>query len=105
MTPNDSADIDVNDCEDANRYNNIFGGQTQEKFLVMLALYYDFNRDTRIEGEEFCSISKDVLASKRSVLAINEKCGGTKRALCYGCGDGDKTPGPYSITATDVMPL
>lgn len=100
-----AADSKIDDCDNAKRYDKIFDKKTIKKFMVMMAIHYDFHRVARIEGEDFCSISTDLLASKRSVLAVNENCGGRRRSLCSGCGDGDKTPEPYLITAEDVNSL
>lgn len=92
----------IKDCNEAKRFDKIFDTKTVEKFMVMMAIYYDSSRSTRIEGDSFCSITKDLLANKRSVLSINEECGGTKRSICDDCGDGSKTSGSYLITASDV---
>lgn len=97
-----SNNIDTKDCNEAKRFDRIFDTKTVDKFVVMMAIYYDSSRSTRIDGDSFCSITKDLLANKRSVLSINEKCGGTKRSICDDCGDGSKTSGSYSITAADV---
>lgn len=93
---------EVNDCNNALRFNKIFDEDTVQKLLVALAIYNDFDRETRIEGDNFRSIVKGLLISRRSVLAINEKCGGTITATCNGCADGEATSGSYTMGETDV---
>lgn len=101
MKPNieSTADVDVEDCDNARHYERIFDNKTVDKFIVLMACIAD---KTRRAGIDFCSVTKDLLASKRSVLAINKKCDGTRRSLCNRCGDGDKTSGSYLITSKDI---
>lgn len=94
--------VEVNDCDNALRYSKIFDEETVNKFLVTLALYEDYTRQNRIKDEKFCMIAKQVLSKKRSILAINHKCGGTTRAVCNGCGDGETTTGSYSVSESDA---
>lgn len=69
---------------------------------MVMAIYYDYSRQARVAGDLFCSMVKDLLTSGRSVLAINDKCGGTTTAQCNGCGNGNGTPGSQLIRQSDV---
>lgn len=94
---------EVNDCDNEKRYNKILDPKTQEKFLVLMAIYDDYHRQARVEDQSTCAIIKDLLAGKRSVLAINEKCGGSKVYTCNGCGGGDESPdASYKVNENDV---
>lgn len=94
---------EVDDCDNEQRYEKIFDEKTMNQFLVLMAIFYDSSRDIRIQGDNFCAVAKDLLASVRNVLAIKEKCGETITGTCNGCGDGDTTSGSYMIRQEDVM--
>lgn len=90
---------------EAKRFDRFFDKETVTKFLMMLALYEDFQRPTRRRGEEFCTISMDLLSGRRSVLAINEKCGGTITAKCSNgscLGLQSATGTKYWMTKSDI---
>lgn len=93
---------EISDCSNPRRYDKVFDRKSVKKFLVLMAIFFDYNRDIRIEGGKFCSILADLLASKRSVLAINEKCGGNTTVECNGCGDREGTLKSYRLSDADI---
>lgn len=78
----------VDDCMEPKRFDKILGEDTVRKFILMMALNEDFQR-----GEDFCTIAMNLFSGRRSVLAINEKCGGT---ITINCIDGSCRGSPSS---------
>lgn len=88
---------EVNDCGNAKRYDVIFKETTVKRFLVLMAIFYDLDRQTRVRGDSFCSVAMSLLSGARDGLAVNEKCGGITTVRCNGCANG-----PYQIRESDV---
>lgn len=103
---NGQLQADINDCHDRGRYDEIFDKDTAEKFILVLAIHYDFYRRNRLDNDgrldDFCAVVKGIMTNKRDVVAVKESCGGHFRAKCNGCGDGERASAPYSITANDL---
>lgn len=94
--------VEIDACQSPQRYNNIFDEKTKDKFLMMLAIFYDFHRPIGIKGEKFCHIVKQLLNNERSVLAVSDKCSGHLKVKCNGCADGASTTGPDLMKETDI---
>lgn len=94
----------IDDCEAERNYEKIFDNETVDKFLVLMAIYYDSKRRTCVESVRFCDNVVSLLTGQRSVLALKSSCGGQIKALCENCANGKKSSRPYSIGESDVMP-
>lgn len=96
----------MNDCHDQRRYGVVFKRNTVEKFILVLAIFYDFYRVTRMDNngqlEDFCAVVKGVMTDKRSVVAVRETCGGHYKVSCNGCGNGKRSPARYLIRDSDL---
>lgn len=70
-------------------------------------MHYDFYRRNRLEKkeqlEDFCTVVKDIVSDKRTVVAIQESCGpGNYIVKCNGCVGGQRAKSAYSIKDSDL---
>lgn len=97
---------DVNDCHNERRYGVVFNRDTVEKFILVLAILYDFHRVNRIDIdgqlEDFCAVVKGIMTEKRNVVAIQETCGGHYKVTCNNCGSGKRSSAQYFIRDNDL---
>lgn len=97
---------EIKDCQDVQQYEEIFDKITKEKFVLVLAIHYDFYRRNRLENngrlDDFCNVVQGIMQNKRSVVAIKESCGGHFSVKCDGCGTGEPPTDPYLIRDKDM---
>lgn len=92
----------ISDCDHPRRYDKVFDKKTVDQFLVLMAVFLDFDREIRIKRGPFCSVLEDILASVRSVLVVNGKCGGTTTVQCNGCGNREGAIGAHNLHDVDI---
>lgn len=97
---------EINDCENKGRYDVLFDNHTVGRFILVLAMQYDFYRRNRLEIDgrldDFCAVVKRIMENQSSVYAVKGSCGGILKARCNGCADGARAPAPYSILEGDL---